>query len=54
MRMQCARDVIMQMCYCFDKFTRPIKLSHDAGESINDMKKKGFIKNHHIGKCVFC
>ena len=27
-----------------DKFTRPIKLSHDAGESMNDMKKKGFIK----------
>ena len=37
-----------------NKFIRPIKLSHDAGESMNDEKKKGFIKNHHIGKCVFC
>ena len=26
-----------------DEFTRPIKLSHDAEESMND-EKKGFIK----------
>ena len=37
-----------------DKFTRPIKLSHDALESMNDMKRRGFIKNHYIGKYVFC
>ena len=40
----CWRNIALIMS---DKFTRPTKLFHDAGESMNDMKKKkGFIKNH--------
>ena len=46
----CWRNIVLIVS---DKFTRPIKLSHDALESMND-EKKGFIKNHHIGKCVLC
>ena len=43
-------------CFDYERYVNPpIKLFHDAGESMDDMKKKkGFIKNHHSGKCVFC
>ena len=47
----CWRNIVLIVS---NKFIRPIKLSHDAGESMNDERKKGFIKNYHIGKCVFC